>query len=342
MTEEQAGLEVVKSARAWFAKQTQARIDEQTRVPSATTVALYRREMVRLAKAVDPWQAAADTTKKATFFVRRAAILHFCRVNIEAGLKAQDQLQRGGFADVAKKAQWLVQVKALKNALNLAQKAPIEPPVHLVARRQTKRVDLWKLPSDWRETLISRMPNYEKAATISALCGCRPAELVAGVEVVVRADQLVVRIQGAKVSEKSGQEWREMRWELPSSNPLVIATGRFALMNGGQITIKTPDAKAFSGVMREAGHRAFPDFKKNITPYSMRHQVASDLKASALPGDKISQALGHAVADTKGSYGEWGAGAGAMAPDAVDAARPIKNDGGGRNDSGGHNTARPR
>ena len=337
----EAQFEVVKAARSWLKDQTETRTVEQTKTPSVKTVELYRREMVRLAKTGDPWQAAADTTKKATFFVRRAAILHFCRVNIETGLKAQDQLQRGGLVDPVKKEAWLLQIKALKNALTLAQKVPTEPPLHLVKPRQTKRKDLYKLPADWRETIVSRMPNYEQAATISALCGCRPSELVAGVEVAVHAGQLVVRIQGAKISANSGQEWREMRWELPSSNPLAIAAGRFALKNGGRIIIQTSDAKAFSGAMREAGRRAFPDFKKTITPYSMRHQVASDLKASALPGDKISQALGHAVADTKGSYGEWGAGTGGMAPDAVTAARPIKNDGGGRNDSGGHNTARP-
>lgn len=336
-----AQFEVVKAARSWLKDQTEIRTAEQIKVPSVKTVELYRREMVRLAKTGDPWQAAADTTKKATFFVRRAAILHFCRENIEARLKSQDQLQRGGFVDLAKKDAWLVEVKALRNALTLAKKAPIEPPMHLVQPRETKRKDLYKLPENWRETIISRMPRYEKAATISALCGCRPAELVAGVEVFVQAGQLVVRIQGAKVGPSSGQEWREMRWDLPSTNPLAIAAGRFALKNGGQITVKTPDAKAFSGAMREAGRRAFPDFKKTITPYSMRHQVASDLKASALPGDKISQALGHAVSATKGSYGEWGAGTGTMAPDAVTAARPIKNDGVGRNDGGGHNTARP-
>ena len=115
-----------------------------------------------------------------------------------------------------------------------------------------------------------------------------------------------------------------MRWDLPSSNPLAIAAGRFALENKGTITVKTPDAKAFSGAMREAGRRAFPDFERTITPYSMRHQMASDLKAAELPGDQISQALGHAVSDTKGSYGEWGAGNGSMAPSSITASRAVK------------------
>ena len=320
----QAEFEVVKQARSWFAKQNQERTDEQTRPPSDKTVELYRREMTRLLAHGDPWTAAADTTKKSTFFVRRAAILHFCREVVGSGLKAQDQLQRGGFADPAQKEAWLTQIKSLKNAPILAEKVPDKPPMHLVAKRQTKRKGLFTLPPDWRQTLISRMPNYEQAATISALCGCRPAELVKGVEVFVQAGQLVVRIHGSKVGPASGQEWREMHWNLPSSNPLAIAAGRFALKNGGHVIVKTPDAKAFSGAMREAGKRAFPGFNRTITPYSMRHQVASDLKAAELPGEQISQALGHSASDTKGSYGEWGAGNGAMAPSSVAAARAVK------------------
>lgn len=320
----EAQFEVVKSARSWFAKQIQERTDEQTRTPSDKTVELYRREMTRLLAHRDPWAAAADTNKKATYFVRRAAILHFCRERIGDTLKAQDQLQRGGFSDPVKKEAWLAQIKSLKNAMILAEKAPTEPPLHLVAKRQTKRKDLFTLPEDWRQTLISRMPKYEKAATISALCGCRPAELVQGVEVFVQSERLVVRIHGAKVGPASGQEWREMHWDLPSSNPLAIAVGRFALQNGGQIIIQTPDARAFSGAMRAAGRRAFPDFSRTITPYSLRHQVASDLKAAELPGEQISQALGHSASDTKGSYGEWGAGNGSMAPNSVAAARAVK------------------
>ena len=333
--------EVVKLARTWLKGQVETRTTERTATPSTKTVELYRREMVRLLGTGDPWQAAADTQKKATFFVRRAAIMHFCRDIIERGLRAQDQIQRGGLDDPAQKEAWVAQVMALKNALNLAEKAPAEPPVHLVKRRQTKRVDLFKLPENWREVMISRLPKYREAAAVSAISGCRPAELVKGIEVSATDGMLKIRILGAKVSQNSGQEWRELSFGLPSANPLAVILGRIALEKGGQTVVKIDDAKAFSGAVREAGKRAFPQFGRTVTPYSFRHQVASDLKAAEL-GDQISAALGHLVSDTRGSYGEWGAGNGSMAPSAITAARAIKNDGGGSNDSGGHNTARPR
>lgn len=317
--------EVVKQAREWLIGQAELRMNEKTRVPSETTVDGYKREMVRLLKTGDPWEAAADTTKKATFFKRRAAILHFCREQISIELKAQDDLQRAnGLFDPVKKAAWLSKVAKLKNALNLAKKAPDEPPMVKVERRETKRKNLWKLPENWRELLIERMPNYWSAAAVCALSGCRPAEIEAGVLVSIRGGVLKLRISGAKVGVNSGQEWRELSWKMPSENPLAIIVGGLALKNGGEILVKTASAKAFSSAMRHAGRRAFPGFSETITPYTMRHQVASDLKAADL-GDEISAALGHSAADTRGSYGSFELGHGSMAPDSVEAARSIKH-----------------
>lgn len=315
--------EVVKLARTWLKGQVETRTAEGTATPSDKTVELYRREMVRLLGTGDPWKAAGDTYKKATFFVRRASIMHFCREIIERRLKAQDQLQRAGLDDPVKKEAWLAEIKALKNALKLAEKAPNEPPSHLVKPRQTKRVGLFRLPENWREVMISRLPKYREAAAVAAISGCRPAELVKGIEVLVANGTLKLRIFGAKISKNSGQEWRELSFNLPSENPLAVILGRIALEKGGQTVVKIGDARAFSGAVREAGKRAFPKFGRTITPYSFRHQVASDLKAAEL-GDQISAALGHSVSDTRGSYGEWGAGRSDRAPNRIEAARPVK------------------
>lgn len=316
--------EVVKQAREWLKSQSEVRATEKTRVPSAATIEGYKREMTRLAKSSDPWKAASDTSKKSTFFKRRAAILHCCRESISASLKAQDLLQRDkGLLDPAKKAAWLLQIAGLKNSLNLALKAPEGAPDQLFEKRETKRKDLWKLPANWCELLIERMPNYRAQVAISALCGCRPWELEAGIAVSVSDGVLKLRISGAKVGQHSGQEWREITWKLPTMNPLAVMVAQMALKNGGQLLVKTANARAFSGAMRSAGRRAFPGFSHTITPYSLRHQVASDMKAADL-GDEISKALGHSSANTRGSYGSAEFGSASRAPDAVEAARSIK------------------
>lgn len=328
--QERTGFTVVTEARTWLAEQNKVREREKIRTPSDASAQSYRRDFQRLKAKGDVWKAAADTTKKSSFFKYRAAILHHCREEIHSQLQVLDKLQRDNvLADPEKKALWLVEVSRLKNVLELALKAPDKPQLKKVQRRQTKRKNLWRLPGDWREQLIERMPRYRAQAAITALCGCRPAELVHGVRVDISLDLLTVLIKGAKVSPKSGQEWRRMSWRLPSSNPLaMLVLGIFRETQDeeedGRMIISTPDARLFSNAMKSAGKRAFPDFPHTITPYSMRHQFASDLKTVEISGDQISQALGHAASDTKGSYGAFGYGRGGMAPDAVKAAREVK------------------
>lgn len=329
--QERAGFAVVKEARAWLAEQTLERAREDTRTPSQASAQSYQQDFERLKAKGDVWQAASGTTKKSSFFKYRAAILHHCREEIQELLQSQDKLQRNNaLADPETKDLWLIKISRLKSALEMALKAPPKPQLKKVVRRQTKRKNLWRLPEDWREQLVERMPRYRSQAAITALCGCRPAELVYGVRVDITSDLLTVLIKGAKVGVKSGQEWRKMSWRLPSSNPLAMLVFRIFLEGqeepeDGSMLISTPDARLFSNAMKSAGQRAFPQFPHNITPYSMRHQFASDLKTVELPGDQISQALGHAVSDTKGSYGAFGYGRAGMEPDAVQAARQVRN-----------------
>jgi integrase len=318
--------DVVKQARSWLINQDETRTKEGTRTPNPDTLADYRLIMNRLLAKGDPWVAAADTTKKSTYFKRRAAILHTTREVIESRLKLQDQLQRNnGLNDPEKHQQWVAQVKAIKNAMLLVEKIPDQPSLKNVVYKATKRKNLGKLPENWREILIGRMPNYETQVVVCALCGCRPGELEKfGVSVSMRNFELKVRVQGAKFGPKSGQKWRELVWKMPTENPLAMKLGRLAMEKGGDLFVQLEDARKFSGAMRSAGQRAFPDFSETITPYSLRHQLSSDMKASGLSGDDISAALGHRSAETKSSYGLFSLGFGSMAPDRVAAARPVK------------------
>ena len=240
-------------------------------------------------------------------------------------MKVQDQIQKAnGLADPAQKQQWLKLVGTIKKLLKFAVDAPPKPSLARVERRQTKRVDLDKLPEDWREKIVERLPKYRFQAAVTALAGCRPAELVAGIDIIIEDGHLVAHIKGSKVGVASGQEWRTLYWKIPSKNPLVAMLSGFASESGGTAVIQTQNARAFSGAVREAGKRAFPDFPRTITPYSLRHQFASDLKAAELPGHEISKALGHSAERTKGSYGIFDFGRGGMEPDKVEAARAVK------------------
>ena len=62
---------------------------------------------------------------------------------------------------------------------------------------------------DWRERLFQHVPDKNKAAAaLCAVSGCRPAEVVRGVELVREGDGLLLRIQGAKLTRYSGQPER--------------------------------------------------------------------------------------------------------------------------------------
>lgn len=319
--------ETVKQARAWLGSQLELRAGEGMRAPSSATVADYRRVMAGLLEKGDPWAAAADTTKKSTYFKRRAAILHCTREVIEARLKTQDQLQRNnGLSDPAKRLEWEGHMKALKYAIRLVEKIPEEPPLESVAKRQTKRKNLGKLPVDWREKLMDRMPTYAAAMAVASLTGCRPVELKrSGATVSFQNKKLKIRILGAKIGENSGQEWREMTFDMPTDNPIAMRLGRLVLLNKDDLLVSIESEVNFTTAIRSAGRRAFPSFPDSITAYSLRHQVASDLKASDLSPDQVSQALGHSSGETKGSYGIYSQGTGSMAPGKVEAQRSVKN-----------------
>jgi hypothetical protein len=56
------------------------------------------------------------------------------------------------------------------------------------------------------------MPAYRAAALALAMTGCRPAELVGGVQLGVEGGILVALVLGAKVdaARGKGQEWRRL------------------------------------------------------------------------------------------------------------------------------------
>jgi len=318
--------ETVKLARDWLKAQSEQRAGEGTRAPNEGTAADYRRVMERLLKKGDPWLAAADTTKKSTYFKRRAAILHCTREVIETRMKAQDLLQRNnGLKDPAKLAQWSNEVAAIKNAMRLVVGIPEETPLKEVENRETKRKNLGKLPDDWRAQIVKRMPKYQDQALVTALVGCRPVELQrGGVEVSLKDGELVLRVLGAKLGENSGQEWREVAYKMPTENQLALQLAMKVRRNDGPLHIRIDNERQFSGAMRSAGRRAFKGFPETVTPYSMRHQLSSDMKAAGLDGDAISSALGHSSADTKSSYGLFALGTGGMSPDRACAARVVR------------------
>jgi integrase len=307
-----------------------------------STAADYRRKVQRLRShghghggLLDGAIAEAlKTVKKSSWQASRAALLYCARRELEDQLAQQDKIQRackafeltGGTApweSWKKRAELVEQCTQAIEAV-LAALLPIEGRVD----RHTKRQDMAGLPPDWRERVIARMPTYRAAALAAAVTGCRPAELVAGVQLRVEGGRLVALVLGAKVdaARGKGQEWRRLEWPLDHPSALVQDLAAEVIRAGGSLLAKIPNASNFSKSMSNAAAREWPKRKTTVTPYCFRHQVAADMKADGqLDSGEISAALGHLSDATKSTYGHANMCKGrSLAPARVAAARTVR------------------
>lgn len=176
-------------------------------------------------------------------------------------------------------------------------------------KRRSKRTALKGLPLDWCEQICNynRKSKYYEAFLVAALTGCRPAELCGGVLVRYRKDGaddlLTFKINGAKCTESSGQEWREIIYR--ASNPEGMLADAIALVKRIDKAIGIDNPTNFTVEIRRIAKEVFPEHKKPITAYCFRHQFAANLKAHG-DGDLVSLALGHRSLKTKKVYGHRG------------------------------------
>lgn len=171
--------------------------------------------------------------------------------------------------------------------------------------RKSKRRHLASLPSGWEMELLHSIPSEHKywlPFFISVLTGCRPAELKKGVTSWVEKDKLYVYIKGAKVTETSGQEKRLLGFEkIDGIN--IIFWDLVRRQPHSRLGIKIDDTKKYSDYIRSLSHRKFPKCKHVVSPYSLRHQLAANLKAAGYKDEVISKCLGHRSGRSKQAYG---------------------------------------
>ena len=322
--------DIIKNARALLASMPVSHASEKTK-------AQYRRTMSKLndtAKTTAQVIAAAkDTRKVSTWFSRRAAITMVASEQLAGVLAEQDRTQRElrtAAADDVRWGQWRKMIGLIRAWSDLLQQINETPAIDEGTRsaRHSKRQDLKKLPPDWRERIIERLPAYSPATLVAAVTGCRPDELVTGVTLSIKDGELVAMITGSKTTIGTGQPWRRLCWSVDSD--AVLVRKLIDLVREKQVDglwkVQIQSAKAFSGAMRAAGRREWPRLTTTVTPYCLRHQAAADMKAAgALTSGEISAALGHCSDVTKTAYGRASMGrAGGVSPARVEAARPVK------------------
>jgi hypothetical protein len=136
---------------------------------------------------------------------------------------------------------------------------------------------------------------------VLSLTGCRPAELMKGVEIETRKKDektaVLVTIQGAKVDGNRGQAVRTLTFFAQGSAALGLAS--LCAEHGGKFSLETTDADCRSL------NRALK--KHDLSCYSFRHQVASELKSNIAQGqttpEKAAQVMGQRSTRSLTYYG---------------------------------------
>jgi len=340
--EERSPFDVIKGARMAIKRRME---DEAKHVsenrhgsvfstPSAETIAQYRKDTKAIFAAVDPWAKATDTKKVKTWQKRKSATLCIAKISIIELLKEQDQLQRLGAAEIGSEyfEQWCHLIHKLDFYSTILITQPREFRLEEVVKKSSKR-RLTGLSEDWRIKLLGKMTqSWRQQYLVQAVTGCRPAEISKGVLLQVKDGILNIHVKGAKLSQFSGQKARAMSWNVADATPLVAALIQLipvgvvgTVIDYSKIKSKNP-ASAYSTAVRDAARRAFPKRSGTITPYSLRHAAASDLKNSGLSSDEQSKALGHQVSETKSVYGSkvYGKRGGSVAPQTAKASTAVR------------------
>lgn len=323
----------IKSARAVLS-------DSPKSSASAKTLADYAQKYASLsARPGAIWNSVSDTQKITTYFARRAAVLQVTREKVGLLLAEQDALQRQIKAATDRVSHgkllllWNEKCNELSTHLQVLESVPTGPAPIAERVQKTSKRRVGNAPENWREKIADRMQKWKPQYLVSALTGCRPSELCNGVDLKIQDGFLMARVHGAKVTDKSGQKVRVLSWPVDHSAPLVQQLLTLVKAAPGERlnvkiegTSKNPGA-IFSNAIRDAGKRAFPWQTKTLTAYSLRHALASDLKASSFTSAEISAALGHLSIDTQSSYGHSNAARGAsLAPRTVNASKQVVGD----------------
>lgn len=298
---------------------------------SKQSIADYTKVFMRLIKGAsnpeEVLERAQKTKSKNTWFVRRAAVLYMCKIREHLATNTLDpELVTNGILDLPQ--------SLLDETYKIFTEAP---PLSERKPRHSKRKDMRQLPDDWCERIWDEpgLAKYRIPYAVSALTGCRPSELRKGVWIEFKSPppQISFVIRGAKVTDRSGQPSRAMKFAVtPGQNRFIdsiVAAWKSGQKNQqGFLVVSIQSEKSFSAAITRASLRLGLGGKRGLSAYCLRHAFASTLKQSQRSREEIAKGLGHQSEKTQTCYGQARmAGGGAVAPQGIaakKAVRPLK------------------
>jgi len=166
-------------------------------------------------------------------------------------------------------------------------------------RCKIKRVKKEELTKLYKSTTNN---NLKAALVLSKYTGCRPAEMLH----IKALGNNKFFIPSAKKTE-DGLRGLDRTIKLDLKEAFYVTTALKALVNLDPIKGKASLQKA----LERATKKAWPRRKKQITFYSFRHQVASNLKSAGTDLKTRSYIMGHQSTTSISSYGDIRYGTGA-------------------------------
>ena len=147
---------------------------------------------------------------------------------------------------------------------------------------------------------------YTEQLLVYSLFGLRPAEFKNGIELKAIKDidkkyYIEATICGAKVNDYAGQELRTCKVSIDFESDLYkqffikIVRSNFS---GKKYEIKQSE-KDYNSLTKIF----YRKYKSDVSLYSFRHKVASDLKKAKVDDDTIAKFLGHRTDKSQVSYG---------------------------------------
>lgn len=180
--------------------------------------------------------------------------------------------------------------------------------------------------ADTIDDIFKRLKNnqstYDRYAGFLSICsitGCRPAEILKGVEIVRKyEDGISFKILGAKVGNDRGQSERTLHFDLSKYNDSEQMNFILSQLKDNKFTYKA-DQKLYNSLRQYlyTQHRTF-------SLYTLRHRVASDLKASGADDFTIAAFLGHRVTQSQEFYGYARSSKGGIAVTGVECSDVVK------------------
>lgn len=283
-------------------------------------------------------------TKRA-YYAYRAALLYCTSHEAIAALRARDKAVYGS-------AQWEAAVGVLRDCHAVYNRYPPDQnKTHhetgsasftwsdikaqrgitgVAALTQSKKSMLPKLRpiQNWQTSLFACVTGkHRDAAAVVALTGARPSEVAQGVTVTLqdtdRGRRLLISIIGTKLSSMTGQPQRHIRLRIESDEARHLVNRLGDWRNGATFNVTTNPSNLCAAIIK-AGRKAFPKLKGTVTPYVLRHALASALKKEGVDPVSLGRLLGHQATETQQYYGYAVCGAGRSSVEAVRASAPVR------------------